>query len=477
MAAQIKQYFQTGGINTYVNPLLNDGQIIHAVNVDSFPQGAKTKRAGYQTYLNAPDSAAVNSLWQFQKNNGTQFWNYRASGSLIYYSTQGTGDWTVCGNGTITNQGRVDFAVLNDTMIVGDGVTTTRHTSNGTAFTDTTLAPIAPYFEPFQNRIYAAGTASTMFYSVANDPTNWNLGGTADSSSFSVPGAGKLSKPFKAADRLVLPKNLGEMYRWDGYSLVDLTTIYGPSSPVAIAQAEGYRLYINRFGIMGYGGGQPELLSNSIQRQFYTTSGTTSNGAPINGTILGTVPGDTWYTNYLVSVGSVTDGFTNRTMTNTIIKYDYQKNEFLNWDLFTQPTAIRTMLDTSGNRNLYFGDSTGNTYVMQNGQTADGTAAITAEIVMIYTYGFPEFEKKWNYYRGIFNPGCEAHVQVAWSNSYTYERLIWQDLGDMQDGVIETRFPGGAQARLLFVRIYESSSNAPFTYYGCSLAAEVKTVL
>lgn len=464
----IKQYFQSGGLDTYTSPLIADGKLIHATNVDSYPLGAKSKRPGYITYLNAPDSAQVNSLWQFQKNNGTQFWNYRASGSLIYYSEQGTGDWTVCGNGTITDGAHVGNAVLNDTMIIGDGAGSTRHTTNGTSFTDTTGAPVAPFFEQYQNRIHAQGTASTNFFSVANDATNWALSGTSDSSSFNIGGAGKLSQSFKVADRLILPKNSGEGYRWDGYQLVDLTTNYLPSSPYSIAKVEGYAMYMTRYGLMGYSGGQPELLSNAIQRQFYNNS-----GSAIAGTAFNTIPAATWNYNYLASVGDFTDDSVGRRVTNGIIKYDYQKNEFLNWSFAHKPTAMMSALDTSGNRSFYFGDANGNTYVMSGTATSDQGSNIVSEMVFVYTYGAPEYDKKWNYYRGIFNPGCVARVQVACGNFFTYDRLSWHDLGDMTDGVVETRFPQGDQSQLLFVRIYESSITAPFTYLGCSLSAEV----
>jgi hypothetical protein len=466
----IKQYFQSAGIDTYTSPLLADGKLIHAVNVDSYPLGGKSKRPGYATYLNAPDAAQVNSLWQFQKNNGTQFWNYRASGSIIYYSTQGTGDWTVCGNGTITNGGYVGNAILNDTMIIGDGVGSTRHTTSGTAFTDTVGAPVAPFFAQYQNRVHAQGTSSTNFYSVANDATNWALSGTSDSSSFNVPGAGKLSQSFKVADRLILPKNSGEGYRWDGYQLVDLSTNYLPSSPYSVAKVEGYALYMSRFGVMGYGGGQPELLSNAIQRQLYNNS-----GSAIAGTEFNTMPAATWYYNYLTSVGDFTDDSVNRRVTNGVVKYDYQKNEFLNWSFAHKPTAMTSALDTNGVRNLYFGDGSGNTYVMSGTATSDAGSLINSEMVFVYSYGVPEFEKKWNFYRGIFNPGCVARVQVACANFYTYDRLVWEDLGDMVDGVIEFRFPQGLQSQLLFVRIYESSVTQPYTYLGCSLSAEIVT--
>ena len=63
----------------------------------------------------------------------------------------------------------------------------------------------------------------------------------------------------------------------------------------------------------------------------------------------------------------------------------------------------------------------------------------------------PEFQKKWDYYRGIFNPGCQAKVQVACSDTYTYKTLRWIDLGDVSDGALSIVSPG-SESRFLFVR-------------------------
>ncbi len=464
----IKNYYKMTGLDTYTNPLLSDGQLIHAVNVDSLPLGGKQKRFGYHTYLNAPDNAPVNSLWSFNKNDGTTFWNYRASGSLIYYSTQGTSDWAVCGNGTIADGAHVGFAVLNNTMIVGDGFGSTRHTVDGTSFTNTNLAPPAPFFAQYQNRIYAAGTASTLFFSTANDPTNWQTSGTSDSSSLQITGAGKLSQPFVSSDRLIVPKNLGAMYRWDGYSVVDLATSYGPSSPYGIAEVEGYRLFINRYGLMGYGGAQPELLSNAIQRQFYNPT-----GEAIRGTAFQTIPAAIWYYNYFASVGSVRDDFVDRTIPDAIIKYDFQKNEFLDYSFAHKPTAFMSAIDPNGYTYLYFGDAQGNTYQYDPQSFDDNGETIFAEMIFVFTFEAADREKKWQYWRGMFNPGCQAKVQVACSNSYSMETLRWIDLGDVSTGAKEFTFPAGSRSRLLFVRIYEASKDEPFAFYGQSLQADI----
>ncbi len=463
-----EQYFNSGGINTYVNPIAQDGALIHAVNVVSFPYGAKTKRTGYSTFLGTPNTSQVNSLLDYHQNDGTTFFLYRASGSALYYSAQGTGAWTLASNGTISNGAHFGAAIYDNTFIGGDGVGSTRHTTNGTAFTNTTLAPIASDFIEYQGRIYAMGTASDWFYSTANNAADWATSGTSDSSSFKVPGAGKLLKTFKCADRAIACKAGGAMFKWDGYNLVDMSTKYGPSSPYAIGEAEDYKFFINNYGHYGFGGSKPQLLSNAIQRQFYNNSNT-----GIAGTIFDNAPGHCHIYDYLASVGSFTDDFTGRTITNGIIKYDFQKNEYLNWDLANKPTSWLSFKDNSRVQQLIFGDASGQVYKFDN-STSDNGTAISSEMVFVFTYKQPQDDKKWNLWTGFFNPGCQAKVQIACSNTFTYPTLQWVDLGDTSDGVVEYRFPAGSRSKLLFVRIYESSKNARWTYYGCSISADIQ---
>ena len=49
----------------------------------------------------------------------------------------------------------------------------------------------------------------------------------------------------------------------------------------------------------------------------------------------------------------------------------------------------------------------------------------------------------------------------------------WVEIGDASSGVAEFRFPEGSRGKLLFVKIYESSSNTGFRFYGCVIDAEL----
>ena len=473
---QTLQYYQSGGVDTYSNPLLSDGQLIHSVNMVSFPYGAKTKRTGYSAFLGTADNNYVWSLFDFQNigNNSGSMNLYRASGTSVWYSQQGTGAWTAMGNGTfqqVNTIGHFGHTVLGTTLIGGDGIGSTRHTTNGTSFTNTTLAPVGEFFEEYQRRIYIYGTANTVFYSTTNDATNWNTSGTSDSNSFNIPGAGKGNGIFKCADKLNICKTSGQMYKWDGYSLIDNATRYGPSSPYSIDGIEGYKFFVSTLGHYGYGGAMPQLLSNSVQRQFYNNS-----GSAVSADTFPIVPAVTHRYDYFATLGAYTDDFVGRTYTNGILKYDYQKNEYLNWDTAHTPFSWLSYKDTSGAQQLIFGDSAGQCYQFDNSTTDAGTA-IYSEMVFVFHAGRPDLEKKWNWWRGIFNPGCEAKVQVACSNVYTYKNLVWMELGDTSSGAVEFRFPAGSRSHFLFVRIYEASKNARYSFYGQSINCEIQRVI
>lgn len=475
-------YFDTKGIQTYVNPMQSDGQLIHSVNMVSNPYLAKSKRSGYNSFLGTPDTAQVQSLLYFPNIGNSGSLNlFRASGSALYHSIQGTGAWTLSGNGTISDGAHFGAAVGNGgtVFIGGDGVGSTRHSTNGTSFTNTTLAPVAAFFVDYQNAVYAAGSASNLFKSTDNDATNWNTSGTSNSISFRIPGGGILKKIFKTADRLIATKTNRTMYQWDGYQLIDMATRYGPSSPYSVAEVEGYNFWINQFGHDGFNGSKPQLLSNAVQRYFYNR-----NNTGIAGTAFSSIVGESHIYDYFAAIGTVTDDFTGRQINNAILNYNYQKNEYLVWQFANNPTAMLSYTDANGSQQFIFGDANGQCYQLDQTATTDNGNVINTELVYLFNYGkqsgAASVEKKWNYIRLFLNPGCEVNIQFALANTFTYERLQWKELVDhatapsraTDDGILELRFPQGSQSRLLFIRIYEASENSKWTYYGCSIDAE-----
>lgn len=457
-----------GGINTFVNPLLKkDGDMLRSVNVDSYPFGAVRKRAGYKTFLGTANGSAVTDLFSWTKNDGSLF-VYRVSGGIIYHSIEGTGVWTISPNGTVTGQ-HVGHAVLDNTLILGDGAGSTRHTTNGTSFTNTTLAPVGEFFAQYQNRIYIAGTSSTLFYSTTGNAADWATSGTSDSSSLTIPGPGKLGQIFVAADRLNTTKTSGVMHRWDGFSLIDLATSKGPSSPYSVASSEGFFFYLNDEGINGYGGNRPELISNAVSAQMYNNA-----GSGVAGAVQGTAPGEVHFENYLAAIGTVTDDVVNETVNDAIIKYDFRRNDWRNWQFGDFPTTFHSFIDTNGDRQLIFGtDSGGQVMQLDGTKMEDNGSPIEVKMEFVISLDSPEFEKEWKTIWLYFNPGNQAKCQVALSNTFSRNALKWQEVGDASDGVARFRFEQGkSRGRLCFVRIYESSTTANFKFYGYSVDAD-----
>lgn len=477
MAASDTQYITNvniSGINLYTNPLFNlngqDGEVIRAVNVDSYPLGAKMKRPGYTSFLNNPDNAQVNSCFSWTQDNGTSIWLYRFSGSQLYYYDEGqaTGTaWNVCGNGTFTGT-HVGFAVLGNTMICGDGVGSTRHTTNGTSFTNTTLAPAGEHFEQYQNRIYIGGTSSTLFFSDTGDATNWSIGGTSDSSSLTIPGAGIINKVYKIGDLLHISKTGKNIFQWDGNSLIDTATTLGMSSPYSYAKVEDSGLFINQGGVYLSDVSGPQLISNPVTRYFYNEAMT-----GIAGTAFGSAPAVVNKYDYYVAVGSTQDDFTTEGLNNGIIKYNYQKNEFLTYQFNDAPTAFGTYIDNTGIRQMFFGNSAGQCFTYGGTVTSDNGVTINCVIDMVFNFNAPYFDKEWRWFFGYFNPGCEAQVSVACTDTFVRQQKTWIELGDATNGIIRYRFPTGLRSRLLYLRIKEASKTSRFEWYGATIGAKL----
>ena len=456
--------FNIGGLNLKLSPFLHQpGDMVRMVNVKKDMVGAVKKRPGYVKYLGTPDNATVTSLWEWHRNNGTQFWNYRYSGSVLYYSQQGTGAFTVCGNGTMANGNAIGHAVLDDVMIIGDGVNATRHSTDGTSFTNTTNAPLAEYFETYQARVYAvrgtatSGTAIDLIYSAPGTATNW----TNDSSSVRIPSKGRPNSLFKTADRLITTTDAGQMYKYDGFNMVDLATNLGPSTGRSIGEVEDFRFYLNRKGVFGFGGNRPEIISNPIERQIYNDA-----GEGITGGTFDNAPGIAYKFDYFLSAGTVTDDLTDETINNCILKYDYQLDEHSNYDFANLPTAWGTYKDASGNEQLIFGASNGQCYTFGGTALNDDGATIQSTMEGVLTFRIPDIEKKFNTVFAFANPGCEAKVMVALGDTFTKGKKKWIPLNDFHDGMAELRFPSGSQGRLMFWKVVEASRNARFQLYG-----------
>jgi hypothetical protein len=455
-----------GSLNLAVNPLNHQpGDMIRCINVTNDQIGSKKKRPGYQTYLGtAPNGSVIQDLMNYTRNNGTQLWNYALAGGMLYYSTQGTGAWTICGNGTLSSLGTLCSSVLEDTLLVSDGVGSIRHSTDGTSFTNTTNSPVTVSMKEFQQRIYAAGTASTLFWSNVGTPSDW----TNNSSSINIPGAGKLLHVMKTSNGLVTSKNSGIQHRWDGYNLVDLSTNLGITSSRSVASVEQFRLGLNTLGVYSYSDQpQPSIISNAVEKQIYNDA-----GEGIAGTSFNNAEGVIHKYEYMLSVGTVTDDLTDETVADAILVYDYQMNEWWNNKFANRPRAWLSYRDATQTPQLIF--ASGNKCYTYGGTNLnDNGTAIEVVMEGVISMG-TLLDKKWNFFRALFNPGAEAQVQIAISDTFTRAKKRWINLGQALDGIVEYRFPEGSLGKLLFWKIIESSRNSRLQFYSFEYDAEIE---
>lgn len=494
-------YYNPTGINTWQNPLQTDGQLITATNVVSQGQGIKAKRPGYGTFLNSLGTQ-INTLFDFGFQNGTQLMLYAAAGGTLSYSAQGTAPWTQATPGTVMPGSFVGNNVFGGistgVLSIADGNLFWNSTDGINFVTPGTYPLNAQWMAAFHGRLYTSnGPNSNIEYSVTNDPTNWQSVGTSDSSEIVAASPGAVAGLFVAGDTLVINKSRGDMFTWDDTTLTDTSTNLGASSPQSIAQIDTLWFYLNQYGIFSFDGVTRTVLSDAIQNYFFNKQNTGIGSAAI-----GSAVATTHFWDYIVAVGNVTDDFTQRPINNALIKYDFQKNEFLMWSFNDNPTAIHSFADINNKRQLIFGNASGQVFQLDPTNPSDNGKPIPTEMVFLFNYAnsseaFSQtsasavtgssWEKDWRWLRAFFTPGCEINCEYAFSNSLDIQRLKWSetintkvgqgDYWQFADGALEIRFQANPnnppRSRFLFVRYYESSPTSIWRFYGQQIDANV----
>jgi hypothetical protein len=168
----------------------------------------------------------------------------------------------------------------------------------------------------------------------------------------------------------------------------------------------------------------------------------------------------------------MTDDFTNETVPNGIVKYNFQKNEFLNWSFADFPTSMHSYRDINGIPQMIFGNATGQVFQMGT-YTSDNGKPIESVLELMFDYGNPLQQKEWKILLGFFNPGCGAQIEVATSETYIKENKKWSVIGPAKEGVVYHRFRNGERARFLYVKITESSRSPAYQCYGIGLQADL----
>ena len=136
-----------------------------------------------------------------------------------------------------------------------------------------------------------------------------------------------------------------------------------------------------------------------------------------------------------------------------------------------RPRAWLSYNDASGSATLAFASGS-QCFTYGGTVTADNTATIECVMEGVL-HGNTLLDKKWNWFRASFNPGCQAKIQVAITNTFNTGSKNWIDLGDASSGIVEKKFPEGSRGKFLFWKIYEASRNARFHFFGFEFDADI----
>src|SRR3990167_142109 len=195
-------------------------------------------------------------------------------------------------------------------------------------------------------------------------------------------------------------------------------------------------------------------------------------GSVISGTVFDNAPGVFHQFDYFCGVGTITEDLTNFTIADCILKYDIRYDEWSTWKFANRPYSFHSYRDLTGNDQLIFGDNGGQCYQTSGTATSDNGSPIEVQLMGVLNGNSIE-EKDWRWIRGLFNPGCNAKIQVALSNTFTPRTLRWADVGDARDGVVDYHFPTGSRGVFCFWKVYESSITSKFEVYGWEFEAEI----
>jgi hypothetical protein len=363
--------FQNLGMNRNVSPFLPvQGEWKIIVNADIDKVGVLSKRDGYVKFLNAPDASEILNLIPFNVGTINRMIMINATGKL--YSALATDStWGTAILTGLSTTKRWGYTIMSDDdgvmyMILGNGAVVYK-TVDGVVFTSVAGAPLGRYWTQMYQRVYTSGVDAdpdVLHWSSIGDLTNWSTISPDDSGSLNIDKFAKgIVQNIRAInDRIVIWKNRS-VKRWDEEYLKSVMASAGLDAPYSVADIDGMALTFDREAIRLYDGNYPQNISEKIKDLIYGISKSAIN--------LQRICGEVFRNRYHLSVGDITDEDGN-VITNAWIVYDYLKNLFWLYSLADHTTAMAKFINgTTGEENLYFGDTTGQCYKMFSGDMDD----------------------------------------------------------------------------------------------------------
>lgn len=241
------------------------------------------------------------------------------------------------------------------------------------------------------------------------------------------------------------------------YTFTSLSTDWGTRSQESITNSNGYSWWASDFGIFNSKGSLPMLQSRNIMDLFL---GIPPQNLP---NIVSAKHNDVLY----FSVGSTSESFKfgGNTFDNAVFVFNELTSH---WFMYTYPfliNAYQEMYNSSNHLSLYFGDTSGNTYVQNDNVWSDGLIDISI-LVETRFYYFKSLEKRKNYtwITARCSNGTNATLSARVVGDYISD---WVEVMSLPLEVNRQPVPReiGIQGRGIAYKITESSS-APFILKG-----------
>lgn len=358
-----------GGINRKVSPLLARTDEAYTIrNARLNKVGTLRKRKGYKRVGNTPDTNPIRWLFPFYRVGVNPLKQLlRISGTRFYHLNEATGIWTDATGGTTIDPTRIPDAdtYANLAIIINaasvplrwDGTTLTN--LGGNPPTGTSIAV-------FKDRVYIASQNTVRFSEVAN-PESWpvfqlfNVGLNDGDEITAI-------KPYFNS-LLIFKKNSTWQFEVDEdnqpLSLRPLAYGIGTESWRTIWIINGVMHFASRRGIYQFAGRAPEKVSYRVEDFFENITNPQNFVAWEDGDV------------YHLYLGNI-DNRTNLTMA-----YD----TILDYFSYDDPLDVRSatiFINSSNQLRQYFGDSTGNVWLLWEGfsdrANPDGTGGTEIEM-------------------------------------------------------------------------------------------------
>lgn len=417
----------------------------------------------YQWYGSAFDVYS-NGAAKFSTNSGTN-----------YASLTGELDLAFVIN--VRQASRVGSAILDNKLLLGNGVDQTCWTADGANFTNISTAPPCKYWITWKGRAYGIGNPlarSRLYFSATpssdisttgyprgitywtNDPTDVSTGGYLDidpDSNGSGIGLdvenGRLIVHKEGGSYKIIPDEFGRPSQV-------ISRGASTTSHWSIGRSEEFNIsyFFNLNGIYEDNGETPDLKSSPIQDLIEAISGTATDN----------LVGHFFKYKYFCTMGtSITENerLGDRTFTNPLFVYELRLQEIYIYTTAHPVNCLASWKDENGVDNMYMGDTSGNTFKWDTSHL-DYQTPIAGEIeTWDEDFDTPHIKKRYEYIDLETNPGCESNAlfKLDTDNPIT--------LGDLTKGSTSFEFgDSGFNKKNIALKITDNSSTAPSIIYG-----------